>query len=1351
MAAKSITSRAGDDSGKDLSGAISTPELIPDAVRAELERILVSPEFVNADRIQRFPRFVVEETLAGRAGHLKGYTLAIEVFDRDASFDPNTDPIVRVEAGRLRRRLEKYYLSEGRDNPIHIEIPKGRYAPTIQARVPSSDVCAADDTAAAPATPPSIDGEQRQVDASPTSVAALSLAVLPFQNLSDESQRDSFCDGLTEEVITGLARVPALSVIARITMLQHHTRAVDVRQLGGELAVRYVLQGSMRLAGQRLRITAQLIDVSDGAHVWADNFDCELTGDEIALQQDLTEAIVTALAQRFDIRQTGGSAQYRQPVSASSVGPERRQVTVLFCDLVGTSEWSGTLDPEDFLQAIQAYHAVAKTMIERYRGVIAGYIGNGLIVYFGFPQAHEDDAERAARAGLDIVHTVTTLRPLPDLALQVSVGIATGEMVISSSKEQLVGGEPSLAMDLQALAEPNSVVIGPRTYRLAGGAFEYIDLGTQSLKAIVEPVHIWQVVGARAVASRFEAASTAGNLTPLVGREQEIALLQERWRQATDGDGQVVLLIGEPGIGKSRVAQTLRERLAEHPHTQMRYQCSPYHANSALYPVIRPLERASGFQRDDRAEVKLDKLEALLAQTSDHVADVAPLFAKLLSLPPVTRYPPLALSAERQKERLLEALVEQASALAAQQPLLVILEDAHWIDPTTSELLDRVIDQAQNERLLLLITARPEFASSLDGYAHLTTLTLNRLGRHQCEVLIDQLTQGKPLPDEVRQQILSKTDGIPLFVEEASKMVLGSRLLQEHGDRYTLAGSLPSLAVPATLADSLTARLDQLGPVKDVAQTAAVVGREFTLELLTQVSSLSEPSLRDALGQLVDTGLILRRRGSRQSYVFKHALVQEAAYQQLLRSSRQQLHARIAQALETKFQDTHNSEPELLAQHYTGAGLTEAAIKYWLMAGRRAMQQSANAEAVHHLNQALEILGTLPVTQERHRQEIELQLTLGSVYIASRGFGAPETARAFNRAREICKQFGDSPELVPSLVGVADVHFVRGELKQAREISDECQALAERSADSDHLVKTHNLQGFVLFGLGKINEARSHLEQCLQLYDPERHSELASRYGYDPAVDSLGWLSWILWLQGYPDQALAMSRQALRSAQKLSHPQSLALAKHFTLWVHAYRREPKLVLTLAETQIASCAELGFPFFLAAATALRGWSLSELGEVQEGIAEMSHGITLYRDTGTTFSLVRYLGLLARGFEKAGEVTDGLGILGEALALVEKNNERYFDAELHRLQGELLLAQDAAEADVESCYDKALILAREQGLKSLQLRSALSLSRFWRNQHKKKKARELLSQTYEWFGEGFETSDLQEAKVLLDELA
>ena len=1026
---------------------------------------------------------------------------------------------------------------------------------------------------------------------------------------------------------------------------------------------------------------------------------------------------------------------------------ERRQLTVMFVDLVGSTGLAARLDPEELREIIAAYHRCVAETVTRFDGFVAKYMGDGVLIYFGYPQAHEDDAERAVRAGLALVDAVGRL-DTPD-KLRVRIGIATGLVVVGdllgtgAAQEQAVVGEtPNLAARLQTVAEPDCVVIAAGTRRLLGGFFDYADLGAIEAKGFAEPVRAWRVLGEGVAESRFEAFHSTA-LTPLVGRGEEIELLLRRWQRAKSGEGQAVLLSGEPGIGKSRLAAALEERIAKEPHTRLRFFCSPHHQDSALHPTIAQLERAAGFERDDTPETKLGKLEALLAPTLPSAADVA-LLAELLSIPTGGRYPPPNLTPQRKKEKTFDALIRQLVTLARQQPVLMTFDDVHWIDPTSRELLDLVVEETPRAAVLLLITFRPEFSPPWLGQAHVTALTLNRLDRREGAALVQRVTGNAALPDDILAEIVERTDGVPLFVEELTKAVLEAGAA---GSPAALLGAASaSLAVPATLHASLVARLDRLGAgAREVAQIGSVIGREFAYELLAAVACVDEGELRRAADRLVDAGLVFRRGTPPEAtFLFKHALVQDAAYGTVLRSKRQALHARIAEVLEAQFPETVDTQPERLARHFAQAGVATKAVAYCLKAGQRAMDRSAMPEALTHMTKGLELLSTLPEGTERDRQELDLQVAFGKTLIAAKGYSAPETGRAYARARELCQRLGDSSQLFAVLRGQYVFHNVRAELRKARGLAEQLLDLAQHDQDPAHLLEAHRALGHTLLFLGEFTTARSHVQQGLALCDLPARRPAAILYGQHSGITCLSSAAYGLWFLGYPDQASATSDAAVSWARELSHPFSLAFALYYATQIRRVRREAYDTSAL----MALTNEQGFVYWSALGTIDEGWGLVAQGATAAGIARIGEGLAAYRATGAALYGSEQLGILAEAHGRNGEPDEGLRVLADALALVDRTKEAYAAAELHRLQGDLLLQRDRADQPAaEAAYRTAIEIARAQRARSWELRAATSLARLWRDQDKRAEACDLLAPVYGWFTEGFDTPDLRQAKALL----
>jgi class 3 adenylate cyclase len=944
------------------------------------------------------------------------------------------------------------------------------------------------------------------------------------------------------------------------------------------------------------------------------------------------------------------------PATQSAASAERRQLTVMFVDLVGSTALSARLDPEDMREIIGAYHRCCAEQITKTGGFVAKYMGDGVLAYFGYPEAHEDDAERGVRAALELTEAVPRLGTGQEVSLQVRIGIATGLVVVgdligegAAQEQGVVGDTPNVAARLQALAEPGQMAISDSTRRLIGGMFEYRDLGRVTLKGLPDPVQAWHVLGASTVESRFEALHET-NLTPLVGREEEIELLLRRWGQVKNGDGRVVLLSGEPGIGKSRLIAAVQEALDPESHTRLRYFCSPHHQDSALYPIIAQLERAGGIEREDGPETKLNKLEALLARTAPSTDDDLVLLAELLSIPTGGRYRSLTLAPQRKKEKTFEALLRQIETVTRQQPVLMVFEDVHWIDPSSRELLDLTVEWMRHLSVLLLITFRPEFQPPWTGPAHVTMLTLNRLARRAGAVMVERLVGDKAaLPSAVVEEIIERTDGVPLFVEELTKAVLEAGAGNANTGATVAAMSTATLVIPATLHASLIARLDRLGPAKNIAQIGAAIGREFAYALLAAVAPLPEPRLQRALEQLTASGLVFQRGTPPHSaYMFKHALVQDAAYETLLKSRRHDLHARIVQAYEDRFPEQAELQPELIAHHCSQADLTDKAIDYWDRAGQRGVRLSASAEAVAHFTKALNLLARFPQDAQQHdRRELGLQLALAGTALVAKGWGSPQMGEAYARARELCRKVGQVPEIVATLQGLFTFRLNRSEIAPAREAAEELLHLSERHDDSSSTAKLfgHGAMGISLVFHADFAGALAHLQRSLALYDPIKHRG-PTIGGHDRRVACRGFTAWTLLFQGHPGRALVESQQALAHARELSHPYTLAFALHVNCLFEQVRRDWDALAERSAELVALAAEQGFPHVLATGTFFRGWALLAAGDaIDQAIAEMQRGLAAKQAIGAELKVPYYLGLLATAHTLANRVPEaGTGTLG-----------------------------------------------------------------------------------------------------------
>jgi class 3 adenylate cyclase/tetratricopeptide (TPR) repeat protein len=1030
---------------------------------------------------------------------------------------------------------------------------------------------------------------------------------------------------------------------------------------------------------------------------------------------------------------------------------ERRQLTIIFCDLVGSTPLSIRLDPEDMREVVGAYHRCCADLITRAGGFVARYMGDGVLAYFGYPQVHEHDAERAVRAGLSLVEAVPKLKTAAGVPLQARVGIATGLVVVGdlvgsgAAQEQPVAGEtPNLAARLQTLAEPGAVVISSSTRRLTGGLFDYRDLGTVTLKGFAQAVPAWQALGVSAAESRFEALRTS--TTPLVGRDEEIDLLLRRWEQAKGREGSVVLLSGEPGIGKSRIAQTVLERLSGEAHTRLRLFCSPHHQDATLYPIVMQLERTAELRRDDTDEQRLTKLEALLALAINDLGEAVPLLAGLLSIPTGDRYPALDLTPQKLKEKTLRALVAQVDGLAARQPVLLVVEDVHWADPTSLELIELIVGRALSLPLLAIATFRPEFVPPWVGHPQVTLISLNRLPPRLCTEMIAQVTGGKVLPQEIADQIIDRTDGVPLFIEELTKAVVESGLLVEAGGRYVATGRVAPLAIPTSLQESLLARLDRLAPTSNVAQIASALGRQFSHELISAVAAMPRQQLDDALAQLVNAELIFQRGTPPDAeYTFKHALVQDTAYGTLLRSRRQQIHARIATTLEDQFPDIVVAQPALLARHCAEAGLAERAVGYWLKAGQQALARSAMTEAAAQLRKGLDALDGLPDGPGCRQQELDLQLALGSALTATKGYSSPEVGETYARARALAEQINRPEYLWDAFYGQWVFHRVRGEHRLALSLADQMEKTGKARNDVAAQLIGRRANGTTRLFLGDLVAARTLFEQCHGLADPAHRGGASSA---DPYATMLAYLAWTLAILGYIDQARSRMNEALSEARRRMHAHALADVLLSASTVESIIGSPQMQRH-AEELLALSTERGLPLNLGWATAYRGASLTALGQGQEGLSLITRGMAGVRATGAVTGTPNLLMMLAAAYARLGQPVNGLNCLAETAQIIETTDERNSEAELHRLRGDLLNATGDPSA-AERSYHQALAVARLQNAKLFELRASISLARLWCRQERPGEARNLLEPIYGWFNEGFDAPDLEDAKAMLSSL-
>ncbi|MFN0313869.1 MAG: AAA family ATPase, partial [Burkholderiales bacterium] len=981
-------------------------------------------------------------------------------------------------------------------------------------------------------------------------------------------------------------------------------------------------------------------------------------------------------------------------------------------------------------------------------------LGDGIVAFFGYPLAHEGEAERAIHAGLAIVDALAKLE-VPEVGrIQVRIGIATGVVVVSSAEKGAVGETMNLASRLQGMAPVGAIVVSERVRRLAGGAFDYDDLGEQTLKGIARATRAYRITGVSQASSRFEAATQEG-LTPMVGRELEIAMLLERWSQAQDGEGQVVLLSGEPGIGKSRILSALRERLESQAASTLRFQCSPYHLNSAFYPIIGNFERALKFTRDETADSKLDKLEALVVTHYSRPLSDVRFIASLLSLPVESRYGATTMTPQKFKDETLRSLVDLTEAAARGHPTVMLYEDAHWADPTSLESLDQLIDRMRSIPLLLVITHRPEFQPKWTAHAHVVALNLSKLTRSQSGALISKLAHGKALPGDLLERILTKTDGVPLFVEELTKSILESGDLKDAGDRYEYTGDAGSITIPASLRDSLMARLDRHAAAKEIAQIGAAIGREFGYELIAAVAPMSKPAIDDGLQRLTDSGLAFRRGNPPDAvYTFKHALVQDVAYDSLLKSRRQELHAKIASAIGECCPEKKDNEPELLAYHLSAAGRSDLAIPLWQKAGELALKRMALTEAISHLNHGVELISTLPSSSQRDASELRLRIVLGTAWMAFKGWPAQEVWSALHPALALAKSLKRDDALLPVLWGLWCHIHTQGRRADALDWAKEMLDIGESSGDSDILMLGHIAAMCSYFHSGELLiKAREHGDQGLVLYDPERHYRLADILNLDPKTFVGVWTAHLTWMLGYPDQALKVNDAKDEHARRRGHVFDVAFALTLGADLFDYRCEAEALRKRAEEAERLGRENSLPLIWGCLAPLRyGMALVRQNKFAEGAATLKTGLALWEGGGGRVTSPHYKYALAEAMAHLGDLDGAIGLIDEVVVTQVTRpgwEERSHYAEILRLKGWMLsLKGDLAGA--EQSYLASLDWARQQQAKSWELRTSTSLARLWQAQGKHREALHLLKPVYDWFTEGFDTKDLKEAKALLTEL-
>jgi class 3 adenylate cyclase/tetratricopeptide (TPR) repeat protein len=1015
-------------------------------------------------------------------------------------------------------------------------------------------------------------------------------------------------------------------------------------------------------------------------------------------------------------------------------GGERRHLTVLFCDVVDSTRIAAQLDPEEWREIVGQYHRAAAQAIERFGGNIAQYLGDGVMAFFGYPEAHDNDGERAARGGLAILDAVSKLNEHPTHPnLSVRIGIDSGAVVVGTGAGKdtdVFGGTPNIAARVQAAAAPGTVLITADTHRLVSGLFVVEDRGAQTLKGVERPVQLYRVVQPSGVRGRLEAAAGRG-LTAFVGREEELSLLTNRWERALDGEGQVALIIGEAGIGKSRLVQRFHEQIADTPHTWVEAAAGPFFQNTPFYPVTEILSKLLSWHGNESAEEQLSQLETRVALAGLKPIEALPLIAPLLNLPTPARYPPSSLSLEQQRRRLLATLVQWVLGAALVQSTVIATEDLHWVDPSTLELIQLLVEQGATSRLLLLYTARPEFRAQWPQRAHHTQITLNRLSSRNVRTIVEEVAAHKALSEETIAAVVERTSGVPLFVEELTLAVLESS-----------NAKLTGREIPVTLHDSLMARLDRLGPAKEIAEVGAVIGSVFSYPLIEAVAECSSEDLQAALDKLVDAELLYQQGlPPDANYIFKHALVQDAAYGVLLKSRRREMHRKVAKVLDQRFKEAAEARPELLAHHYTEAGDWEQGTAAWQRAGEQALSRGALKEAHNHLRSAIAVLLTSPATAERAQRELLLQMRLGQVLQAIKGYNAPETDAAFTRARTLGGELGNPTQLVQILRGHFGTTLMRGEVAVARTLADQLHEAAQRDGKPATLIVGHFDQGVWRYYRGCLSEALEHLQRAVSLWDEALNRAIPN----DPGVEAHAYMAAVYVHLGMADKARAEARKGVALAERIKKPFDIAFTRHWSGSVYVMLGDAANARESAELGVAHCKEARVPHFARTCSIFLGWAIAKQGNTGEGIALIQENLADLRAAGAMLEIGSYLALLAEAQMWSGDSIHALQTLGEASTVAE---QEIFQPHLLWIRGEVLLRLDSEEK-AEQAFRDAIAFSRGIGDKMGELRATTSLARVLKSRGEAAQAQELLAPAFAAFVEGFDTPYIAAAKELLEQ--
>lgn len=1040
---------------------------------------------------------------------------------------------------------------------------------------------------------------------------------------------------------------------------------------------------------------------------------------------------------------------------------ERRQLTVMFCDVVGSAALSEVVDPEDLRDIMGDYRDTCQKVVARFQGHIAQYLGDGILTYFGYPSANEDDACRAVQTGLEIIKSIQKLnerlKKEKGISLSIRIGIHTGLVVIgeigSDDKRSLaLGTTPNVAARIQDLAQPDTVTISEATYRLVQSKYSVSPMGEHKLKGFTDPIKIYNVDDDE-LDTNQRSSDAYFKQIPLIGREQECALIVDRLEHVKNGSGQVVLLSGEAGIGKSRLVNYLRDVADDDDNWILECWGSAYHKNSFLHCVIKVLHNVLELDQTTSDEEKIKKLEAPLASFGIPLSENIPLLAELLSIElPKDRYPITQTTPQQRKQKILEAILGLVMGMASERMVVIIMEDLHWIDPTTIELLGMLIDQAPTSNIFILLSYRLEFTPPWTPRSHITQISINRLTRKQSGRMVRLLANNKDLPVSVFNEILNKTDGTPFFVEELTKMVLESGILKETHEHFELSGPASKLAIPSTLQDSLMARLDRLGPSKELAQLSATIGREFSYHLLEAVTSNPQSNLDSRLSQLVDKE-VLYQRGLPPSanYTFRHAMVHEVAYESLLKKTRQKYHRKIAEILATKFPDRIQENPEIMAHHCFEAGDYESATQYWSRAGKMAIQRSANADATVHLTNAIFALDNLPESPQKAESELQIQAALGLAYMLLKGYAAEEVQSAYGRAYDLCRFIGKTTSTFHVLCGLWEFYLVRAELDAAHDLAVQLQNIPKDNASPDLTLESQRILGATSFWRGDFTSAAHHLQRALDTPLADESPSNTPVYGQDSRVAALATSACVSWLMGFPERAFNQIEEAVNRANQLNHPFSIVYATYFSAIVHQLEGNADQTLQLANLTMQLSKQYEFSFWQETAAMLNNWALFELTGNKELISQFERNLQNYLLRGNKLALSYLYTLLVRMLIKAEKFDAADIIVEKAINNLHKCREHFFQSEIYRLKGEVSWKTDNYSTDeTEAFFNEALICAQQQSATGLELRTAISYSEYLSATGKTEQGTKILNETLSKFKEAKPLQDYAKATAILDKL-